>query len=144
MPVHPAVITSKRARRGRFSHESSPVQESYDTKRLREKLREAADSQTNRSKANTQLQSSLASTTSVPSSSSVNMSTWQVSGIAPVSGGMSMPQNTSNENGTNSPPKSPRSPAKGNDQLSGVELSFKKRRSFSKSFSIYSVSTVPV
>lgn len=149
MPVHPAVITSKRARRGRSSHESSPVQESPDAKRLRRKLREVADSPTNSPKPDTkQFEPPLTSTISagLTSSSTYSMSTWQASGITPVSGGITMSQNTStngNENDSNvyTPPKSP---AKVGDQLSGVELSFKKRRSFSKSFSVCSVSVESV
>ncbi len=151
MPVHPAVITSKRARRrGRSSHESSQVKESPDATRLRRKLKEgAADSRTNSPKPDTRrFEPSLASTrtpaaaselTSSSSASVSSMSTWQASGIAPLSGGMTMSQNTcsiGNENGTDSPPKSP---AKAGDQLSGVELSFKKRRSFSECLNTFSV-----
>ncbi len=143
MPVHPAVITSKRARRGRFSANSpSPVEESYDTRRLRRKLREAADSPTNSSspKPDTKQQfQSLASESVGLSSSSTNMSTWQAEGVAPgptSNGATTVSQSCSSINdvtGSNNPPKSPT--IKG-DLPSGVELSFKKRRSFSECFSM--------
>ncbi len=131
MPVHPAVITSKRARRGRASACNSPVEESYDTRRLRRKLREAADSPTNSPRPDT---TTLASESVGLSSSSTSMSTWQAEGATPITNGTTVSQSCSSINDMTGSNNTPKSPTIKGDLPSGVELSFKKRRSFSECF----------
>lgn len=125
MPVFSAVITSKRARRGR-SCEISPTQGSHDRLRLRRKLKEAADSLAESSKPETKQFCSPAK----DNRQVKRMSTLQDNGmITPTLNGSSSPNDMSSS--ASGHDNLPTSPIK-TDLPSGVEMSFKRRRSFSK------------
>ena len=130
MPVFSAVITSKRARRGRSSECSgNPLQDSNDLRRLRRKLDEAVTSQKGSSSVKQEThQPYPTSASDIHPAPSSTMSTWQATENSTCNHGVPLSQ--SNEmNGSNSPPKSPTSKS---NIPSGVEKSFQRRRSFSE------------
>ena len=129
MPVFSAVITSKRARRGRSSECSShPLQGSSDLRRLKRKLDEVTNHKDSaKQEAQHPFSASTGNIHSGPTSSAT-MSTWQATENGNCTHGVTLSQNN-DVNGTNS---SPKSPINKSDLPSGVEKSFQRRRSFSE------------
>ena len=139
MPVFSAVITSKRARRGRLpDYHGKP--ESDEIRKFKRQLERVAGSQesTGAQRHNTTSAGDSSKPSHIVSIKSAPMSAWQTDDDQtpePTSKGMSLSHNTSINGhapsnslpGSNSPPKTTKP-----DIPNGVERSFQRRRSFSK------------